>query len=75
MDDDWNPRLSGVRRSIFLSYSGFPNAFARSARYMAPEVTAAEADMDFDITQYLTKESDVFAFSMVALEVSNPPYA
>lgn len=46
---------------------------------MAPELTEAEADVDFDNEETetpesppnLTKATDVFAFSMVALEVSD----
>jgi len=74
MDDDWNPRLIDGRLSKFRHISGLTTTFAGSARYMAPELTAAQFDANYDFTRYLTKESDVFAFSMVALEVSNPPY-
>ena len=82
MDDDGNPRLCDYGRSKFIDHRGFTTSFAGgSARYMAPELTEAEADVDFDDEEAeiyepppnLTKATDVFAFSMVALEVSGLP--
>jgi len=81
MDDNGTPLLSDFGRSKFIDHRGFTTAFAGSARYMAPELTAAEPDVVYGEdahgiyeeqgTPNLTKETDVFAFSMLALEVSN----
>ena len=83
MDDDGTPLLSDFGRSKFIDHRGFTTAFAGSARYMAPELTAAEPDVVYGEDEHgtyenqgtpnLTKETDVFAFSMLALEVSNLP--
>jgi serine/threonine protein kinase len=78
VDDDGNPRLADYGRSKFIDHRGFTTTFAGSARYMAPELTAAEPDFDihdgdYEISEFppiLTKETDVYAFSMVTLEVS-----
>ena len=84
MSDDGIPLLADFGRSKFIDHRGFTVAFSGSARYLAPEILAAEADLndtddaydaaanDVDPIPKLTKETDVFAFSMVALEVSNP---
>jgi serine/threonine protein kinase len=79
MDDDGTPRLCDFGRSKFIDHRGFTTSFAGSARYMAPELTEAEADVNFDDEEAeipesppnLTKATDVFAFAMVALEVSD----
>ena len=80
MNDDGIPQLSDFGRSRFIDHRGFTTTLAGSARYMAPELISAESDVNFDDDAYdalenqaspkLTKETDVFAFSMVALEVS-----
>jgi serine/threonine protein kinase len=76
MDDSGTPRLSDFGRSKFIDHRGFTTAFAGSARYMAPELTAAEPDIvgdDYTVSDAppnLTKETDVFAFAMVTVEVS-----
>ena len=77
IDDDGLPRLSDFGRSKFIDHRGFTTTLAGSARYMAPELITAEADVDYEDDEAfdnepppcLTKETDVFAFSMVALEV------
>jgi len=79
MDDGGTPRLCDFGRSKFIDHRGFTTSFAGSARYMAPELTAAESDLDFEegasgapaneIPPNLTKATDVFALSMVALEI------
>ena len=84
MDDDGTPRLCDFGRSKFIDHRGFTTSFAGSARYMAPELTAAEPDVDYegdgseapiiDTPPDLTKATDVFAFSMVTLEVSVLPF-
>jgi hypothetical protein len=78
MDDDGTPLLSGFEQSRFIYHRGFIE-FAGSARYMAPELTVLEPDAVYgedetyenQDTRTLTKETDVYAFSMLALEVSN----
>jgi len=80
MDDHGTPLLSDFGRSKFKDHRGFTTAFAGSARYMAPELTAAEPDVIYGEdahgifenqgTPNLTKETDVFSFSMLVLEVS-----
>src|ERR1700691_6303048 len=80
--DDGTPRLSDFGRSKFIDHRGFTTSFSGSSRYMAPELTMAESDVDYDdddnpvndAPPKLTKETDVFAFSMVALEVSYPAF-
>ncbi|KIM74459.1 hypothetical protein PILCRDRAFT_14367 [Piloderma croceum F 1598] len=78
MDDDNTPLLSDFGRSKFIDYRGII-AFCGSARYMAPELTAPEPDVVYGEDEHgtyenqgnpdLTKETDVFAFSMLALEI------
>ena len=82
MDNDGTPRLTDFGRSKFIDHRGFTTSFSGSSRYMAPELTMAESDVDYDdddnpvndAPPKLTKETDVFAFSMVALEVSYPTF-
>jgi len=79
MNDDGTPLLSDFGRSKFIDHRGFTTAFAGSARYMAPELTAAEPDVVYGEDEHgtyenqgtpnLTKKTDVFAFSMLALEI------
>jgi len=66
MDDEGNPRLADFGRSKLVDRRGFTTAFAGSARYLAPELTAEE------LGEGMTTKTDVFAFAMLALEVSNP---
>jgi serine/threonine protein kinase len=81
MSDDGTPLLADFGRSKFIDHRGFTTAFSGSARSLAPELLAAEADLDNTDDAYdavanqtdpmpnLTKETDVFGFSMVALEI------
>jgi hypothetical protein len=81
MDDDGTPLLSDVGRPKFTSHKDVSLFVGGSARYMAPELTAPEPDVVYGEDEHgtyknqgtpnLTKETDVFAFSMLALEVSN----
>src|ERR1700683_4679388 len=72
MDDNGTPRLSGFGRSKLIDHRGFTTLFSGSSRYMAPELTIAESDVNYDddndpvndAPPNLTKETDVFAFSM-----------
>ena len=65
IDDDGVPRLSDFSQSKFVDHRGFTTQLAGSARHMAPELMW-ETDC-----RALTYETDVFAFSMLALEVSD----
>lgn len=65
--------MANFGESKLFERSGSTAEFAESARYMAPEILAA-AESDDSTPGKLTKESDVYAFSMVALEVSKLPY-
>jgi serine/threonine protein kinase len=80
MSDDGIPLLADFGRSKFIDHRGFTTSFAGSARYLAPELVSDEPDIDDSDVAYqtldqqapasnLTKETDVFAFSMVALEI------
>ena len=70
MDDDGAPLLSDFGRSRLIEHKGFTTAaVAGSVRQMAPELL----DPDDNVVVKVTKEGDVYAFSMVVLEVSDPP--
>lgn len=76
MSDDGEPLLADMGRSKLIDYRGFTTSFSGSARYLAPEILVYELDMDdFDAlespTRNLTRQTDVYAFSMVMIEVSN----
>jgi len=81
ISDGGIPVLADFGRSKFIDHRGFTTAFTGSARYLAPELVDAEPDLGNTEEAYealenqvesmpnLTKETDVFAFSMVALEI------
>jgi len=80
MSDDGIPLLTDFGRSKFIDHRGFTTSFAGSARYLAPELVSDEPDLDDSDMAYqaveqespassLTKETDVYAFSMVTLEI------
>jgi serine/threonine protein kinase len=82
MSDDGIPLLCDYGRSKFIDHRGFTTSFSGSVRYLAPELLSDEPDIVDSANAYeavkllapaanLTKETDVFAFSMLALEVSN----
>jgi serine/threonine protein kinase len=75
MDDDGDPRLCDFGQSKFIDDKDYDIPFMASARYLAPELSDIDLDLDFDSEApgNLTKATDVFAFSMVALEVSGLP--
>ena len=81
MEDDGNPRLCDFGGSKFIDDRDYNMPFTGSARYMAPELTEVEDEFNFDPDFEVpkpppncTKSTDIFAFSMVALEVSGLPY-
>jgi serine/threonine protein kinase len=78
--DNGIPLLADVGRSKFIDHGGFTTSFSGSARYLAPELVADEPDIDDSVCAYeaiefqlpqanLTKETDIYAFSMVAIEI------
>jgi len=65
IDDDGAPLLSDFGRSRLIEHKGFTTAaVAGSVRQMAPELL----DPDDNVVVKVTKEGDVYAFSMVVLE-------
>jgi len=62
MEDDGTPVLADFGQSIFSDLRSSTTPFAGSARYMAPELI---------IPLLRNCKIDVFAFSMVALEVGH----
>ena len=65
--------LSDFGRSKLIDHRGFTTStVAGSARYLAPELL--EHSETSDMQAQPSSEADVYAFSMVALEVSDPPH-
>jgi serine/threonine protein kinase len=62
-EDNGTPVLADFGQWIFSNFRDLITAFEVSARYKAPEMLTPDPP--------LTQKTDVFAFSMVALEVSN----
>ena len=74
IDNEGKPRLLDFGQSKFLDHrANYEDSLSGSPRYMAPELTASESDVYYDEDPTVTTATDVFAFSMVALEVSNLP--
>lgn len=77
MGDDGQPKICDFGCSKILDRRGFTTRFQGSEHWMAPELTDIPDDLDAEdsepFTPDLTKASDVFAFAMVALEVSASP--
>ncbi|KAF9466818.1 kinase-like domain-containing protein [Collybia nuda] len=73
-DETGIPLLSDFGRSRLLEVHGvYTTAFAGASRYLAPELMAppdtyTQAEQD-NFTPNLTKESDVYGFGMVGLEI------
>jgi serine/threonine protein kinase len=75
IDDNGTPQLADFGRHKLIEHRGFTTAtIAGSARQMAPELLPLDQEDDNPESDQpkLTKEADVYAFSMVALEVSDP---
>lgn len=73
--DDGRAVLCDYGRSKIINHGGFT---AGSIRYMAPELILKRGEMpetvdgkddDFNASELLSKESDVYAFSMVGVEI------
>ena len=78
IDDDGSPRLADFAKSRVVERKGFTSGFSGTARYMAPELMDILDEPTFDgendvsaatLDPTTTKQSDVYAFSMVVLEV------
>jgi len=68
VDDNGTPQLSDFGQSKLVDRRGFTTAtFTGSTRYMAPELLPTESEDE--VLPKVTKESDVYGFSMVALEI------
>ena len=71
MDDDGTALVADFGRSKLVEHRGFTTAtIAGSTRQMAPELLPHDKD-EYEDAPHLTKEADVYGFSMVALEVSD----
>jgi serine/threonine protein kinase len=80
IDETGSPRLCDFGRSKIIDERGFTTALTGTARFMAPELLGVpdeqEGIADGEAlpeppAPQLTKESDVYGFSMVALQVSS----
>lgn len=84
IDNEGSPRLADFGKSRVVERRGFTTAFTGTARYMAPELTVISDDIlepvplpgdegsdasPATLDPMITKQSDVYAFSMVVLEV------
>jgi len=75
IDDEGIPRITDFGRSKFIGRREyFTIPLAGSPRYMAPELTAEPDEDAYEARENgalpnVTKQTDVFAFAMVALEV------
>ncbi|KAF8722330.1 hypothetical protein AX14_009892 [Amanita brunnescens Koide BX004] len=76
--DDGTPLLSDFGRSKIINQRGFTTSMAGSLRYLAPEIIwdGQSGESDESFLPALTKESDVYAFSMTGVEIltGRPPY-
>lgn len=72
--------LADFGRSKLIDHRGFTTSFAGSSRYLAPELMENEEEIGIDDYDddpaddpmpNLTKETDVYAFSMVIIEVGS----
>jgi serine/threonine protein kinase len=75
IDETGWPRLCDFGRSKIVDECGFTTAVTGTARFMAPELLGPEIPVDGEEipdppAPILTKESDVYGFSMVALQAS-----
>ncbi|KAK2464987.1 hypothetical protein APHAL10511_003063 [Amanita phalloides] len=76
--DDGTALLCDFGRSRIINHRGFTTLFAAAVRYLAPELIVKgaevpgideEIDESFDPQEFMSKESDVYAFSMVGVEI------
>jgi len=73
IDDEGTARICDFGRSRLIDHRGFTTDLIGSSRLMAPELLSPPEVEDEELQNLqglLTKETDVYAFSMVALEIS-----
>lgn len=69
IDDEGAPRLCDFGQSKLIGIAGFTaTKFAGATRYLAPELLPTECEQ-CEKPVKLTTETDIYGFSMVALEV------
>ncbi|TFK38500.1 kinase-like domain-containing protein [Crucibulum laeve] len=64
-----SPVLCDFGCSKILEVRGFTTSFAGAYRYMAPELFTSMIDPEADVNPVLTKETDIYSFSMVCVEI------
>ena len=73
IDDDGNARLGDFGNARFMDPKGSTISFAGTTRWLAPELTGTDMDYseetDDDQVPQPTKQTDIYAFGMVLLEV------
>lgn len=73
MSDNGDPLLADFGRSKVVGHSGYTTEFACVWRYLAPEimddVASAYGDDDPKKQPITTKETDIWAFGLVGVEV------
>ena len=73
IDADGNARLGDFGRARFMDRKGYIMSFAGTMRWLAPELIGTDMDYseetDDDQVPQPTKQTDIYAFGMVLLEV------
>jgi len=70
IDDNGTALLADFGQSKITERRGFTTVtFAGTARQMAPELVPKDSDEEAEAVGVMTREADVYAFSMVALEI------
>ncbi|KAF8621360.1 hypothetical protein AX15_007832 [Amanita polypyramis BW_CC] len=73
--DDGRAMLCDFGRSKVINHRGFTTTFVGAARYMAPELIVSGEEMsetgddNYNPSHFMSKESDVYSFSMIGVEV------
>lgn len=79
INDDGKGVLADFGRSKLIDHRGYTTSFAGSSRYLAPELLEYVEELGIDDYEdsvaddpmpNLTKQTDVYAFSMVIIEVN-----
>ena len=73
IDDDGNARLGDFGQARFMDRKRYTMSFAGPMRWLAPELIGTDMDYseetDDDQVPQPTKQTDIYAFGMVLLEV------
>ncbi|KAF8621358.1 hypothetical protein AX15_007832 [Amanita polypyramis BW_CC] len=73
--DDGRAMLCDFGRSKVINHRGFTTTFVGAARYMAPELIVSGEEMsetgddNYNPSHFMSKESDVYSFSMIGVEI------